>query len=195
MSGRDVFTKAKPAILVVSRLLAFLPRVIFATTWPILEIIPWKIGIALRYIWAKRLAKSCGDNVVFETGVRVTFWEQIELGDNVAIFETCYLDGKGGIQIGNDVSIAHQCSLISFNFDLEAGLGAMKYCPMRRDKIVIGDDSLIFCGVRIFAGAKIAPRTVIGANSIVRKGFYGPGLYAGAPAELKKALPNRKDPS
>lgn len=62
-----------------------LPRYIFAATWPVLELVPWKFGIALRYLWAKRLAKTCGDNVVFETGVRVTFWEQIELGENVSI--------------------------------------------------------------------------------------------------------------
>ncbi|MEW4462103.1 acyltransferase [Roseibium algicola] len=193
MAGRDVFKKARPVIILTSRLLGLLPRFIFAATWPVLELVPWKFGIALRYLWAKRLAKTCGDNVVFETGVRVTFWEQIELGENVSIFETCYLDGKGGIRIGDDVSIAHQCSLISFDFDLTAGSGAMKYCPMRREKIVIGNDSMIFSGVRIFAGAELAPRTVIGANSVVRKGNYEPGLYAGAPAVLKKALPARRD--
>lgn len=38
----------------------------------------------------------------------------------------------------------------------------MKYCPMHRDMIV--------SGVRIFAVAELAPRTVIGANSVIRKG-------------------------
>ena len=80
MAGRDVFARAKPAIIAITAILGILPRFLFNSTWPVLELVPWKFGIALRYLWAKRLAKSCGDNVVFETGVRVTFWEHIEIG-------------------------------------------------------------------------------------------------------------------
>jgi acetyltransferase-like isoleucine patch superfamily enzyme len=75
-----------------------------------------EVGIFLRYLWVKRLAKSCVDNVLFEAGVKVTYWKKIELGSNVPIFEICYLDGKGGIKIGNNVSITHQTSLICFEF-------------------------------------------------------------------------------
>lgn len=191
MAGKDVFKRAGPFINATNRLLALMPRFLFTATWPILELVPWKLGIAVRYLWAKRLAKSCGDNVVFETGVRVTYWDKIELGNNVSIFETCYLDGKGGIRIGDDVSIAHQSSLISFDFDVTDSSQPMKYSPMRLGSITIGDDCLVFSGVRIFAGAELAPRTIVGANSVVRKGRYRPGLYAGAPAIWKKALPQR----
>lgn len=188
MSGRDIFRQFQPIISGVNIVFSVSPRFLFSFTWPILELMPWKLGIALRYLWAKRLAKSCGQNVVFETGVRVTFWEEIELGSNVAIYEHCYLDGKGGIKIGNDVSIAHQSSLISFDFDITDSRVPMKYSAMRKKPIIIGDDCLIFSGVRVFAGAHIEPRTVIAANAVVREGHYKPGVYAGLPAVWKKAL-------
>lgn len=188
MNGRHLFNLAKPVIKVIVAVNAVLPRFMFSATWPLLELVPWKLGIALRYLWAKRLAKSCGENVVFETGVRVTYWEEIELGSNVAIFETCYLDAKGGIRIGDNVSIAHQSSLISFDFDVSDPGVPMKYAPMRKQPIEIGDDCLIFSGVRVFAGAKLAPRTIIAANAVVRAGEYKPGLYAGMPAVWKKAV-------
>jgi acetyltransferase-like isoleucine patch superfamily enzyme len=188
MSGRTLFQSLKPIISLFSSILAVLPRLLFTMTWPLLEPLPWKLGILLRYLWAKRLAKSCGDNVLFETGVRVTHWEHIELGSNVAIFEMCYLDGKGGITIGNDVSIAHQSSLISFEFDLSDPGNLLKYAPQRKKPIRIGDDTMIFSGVRIFAGVELAPRTVIAANAVVRGGVYAPGLYAGLPAEFKRAI-------
>ena len=191
MAGKDVFESAKPFIAIASGILGLLPRFLFTATWPVLEFLPWKLGIAVRYLWVKRLAKACGDNVVFETGVRVTFWERIELGDNVSVFETCYLDGKGGIRIGDSVSIAHQSSLISFDFDFAAGDGPMKYSPMRLKPIVIGNDCMIFSGVRIFGGATLADRTVIAANAVVREGDYRPGLYAGMPAEWKKPVPGK----
>lgn len=188
MNGRDAFSRVKPAINAISAVFAVLPRFLFSFTWPVLELVPWKLGIALRYLWARRLAKSCGDNVVIETGVRVTFWEEIEIGDNVGIFETCYLDGKGGIRIGNDVSIGHQCSLVSFDFDLADRSVAFKQSRMKRRPIIIGDNCIIFSGVRIFAGANLASGVVIGANAVVRAGDYQPGLHAGIPAQFKKAL-------
>lgn len=188
MAGKDMFKLVKPLIRLVNAVFSVLPRFLFSATWPILEGMPWKLGIALRYLWIKRLAKACGDNVVFETGVRVTFWDEIELGSNVSVFETCYLDGKGGIRIGDNVSIAHQSSLISFDFDFADPSVPMKYSPMRKQPIVIGDDCMIFSGVRIFAGAQLAPRTVVGANAVVKAGQYEPGLYVGMPATWKKAV-------
>ncbi len=188
MTGRSLFQILKPVINAVSLLFSVLPRVLFALTWPLLELVPWKAGIFLRYLWAKRLAKSCGENVLFETGVRVTHWDKIELGSNVAIFETCYLDGKGGIKIGDNVSIAHQSSLISFDFDISDPATLLKYSPMTLKQIVIGSDVMIFSGVRVFAGANIASRTIIAANAVVREGYYESGVYAGLPAIKKKSL-------
>ena len=188
MNGRSLFKIIKPLINTVSLLFSVLPRILFELSWPLLELVPWKLGIFLRYLWAKRLAKSCGENVLFETGVRVTHWDEIELGDNVAIFETCYLDGKGGIKIGDNVSIAHQSSLISFDFDLSNPDTLLKYSAIRKKPIVIGSDVMIFSGVRVFAGATIESRTVIAANAVVRDGIYESGVYAGMPAKRKKSL-------
>lgn len=188
MTGRNIFQKLKPLFDAVSLVLSWLPRFLFELTWPLLELVPWKLGIFLRYLWAKRLAKSCGENVLFETGVRVTHWDQIELGSNVAIFEPCYLDGKGGIKIGDNVSIAHQSSLISFDFDISDPATLLKYSPQRLKPITIGNDVMIFSGVRVFAGANIASRTVVAANAVVREGNYESGVYAGLPAVRKKSV-------
>lgn len=190
MTGREMFQILKPVITAISAVFSYLPRVLFTLTWPMLELIPWKFGVMMRYIWAKRLAKTCGENVLFETGVRITHWDQIEFGDNSAIFETCYLDGKGGIKIGNNVSIAHQVSLISFDFDIDEldKDTPLKYAVQHKKPIVIGDDVLIFSGSRILAGANLSPRTIVGANSVVKAGNYESGVYAGAPAKLKRTL-------
>jgi acetyltransferase-like isoleucine patch superfamily enzyme len=188
MTGRSIFQQLKPAVGALSVLFSFIPRILFELTWPLFELVPWKLGIFLRYLCAKRLAKSCGDNVLFETGVRVTHWDEIELGSNVAIFETCYLDGKGGIKIGDNVSIAHQSSLISFEFDVSDPSIPLKYSAIRKKPIIIGNDVMIFSGVRVFAGATLENRTIIAANAVVREGVYPSGLYAGLPAKRKKSL-------
>lgn len=186
MNGRDLFKAAKPVLAGINALFRIIPRFVFTLTWPLLELVPWKLGIALRYLWAKRLAKSCGEDVVFETGVRVTHWDKLELGNNVGIYETTYIDAKGGISIGDNVSISHQVSLISFDFDIQNHDGPMKQAPMSKKPIIIGDDTIIFAGVRVFAGTTIAPRTLVAANAVMRAGDYKPGLYAGSPAVWKK---------
>lgn len=188
MTGRKIFQILDPMIKAISFIFSVLPHGLFRVTWPLFEHFPWKVGIFMRYLWAKRLAKSCGDNVLFETGVRITYWEEIEFGSNVAIFETCYLDGKGGIKIGDNVSIAHQTSLISFDFEIGSSETPLKYSPIRKKQITIGDDALIFSGVRILAGANLAPRTIVAANSVVKEGDYQSGVLAGAPATFKRPL-------
>lgn len=188
MAGRDLFQKIKPVLTGISAVFSVMPRILFELTWPLLELMPWRLGILLRYLWAKRLAKACGDNVLFETGVRVTHWDKIEFGNNVAIFETCYLDGQGGIKIGNDVSIAHQCSLVSFYFDLKACDGPLKYAEHIYDPIELGSDILVFSGTRILAGTKLCDHSVVAANSVLAKGHYQSGLYAGSPAQFKRAV-------
>jgi acetyltransferase-like isoleucine patch superfamily enzyme len=195
VSGRKTFQTLKPIITTIGLPFSYMPRQFFIVTWPLFEHFPWSFGVLLRYIWAKRLAKSCGDNVLLETGVRITHWDQIEFGENSAIFENCYLDGKGGIKIGDNVSIAHHVSLISFDFDIdETDFNTpLKYSSHRLKPIVIGDDTLVFSGSRILAGAHLAPRTIIAANSVVKEGDYEPGVYAGAPAKFKRNLQAQQD--
>ncbi|MEP6432583.1 MAG: hypothetical protein ABJ053_03005, partial [Lentilitoribacter sp.] len=47
---------------------------------------------------------------------------------------------------------------------------------------------LIFSGVRILAGANLAPKTVIAANAVVKEGNYESGIYAGMPAKKKRSF-------
>ena len=201
MTGRKLFQLLKPVINSLSFVLSFLPRFLFEFTWPILELFPWRLGIFLRYLWAKRLAKSCGDNVLFETGVRVTYWEEIELGSNVAIFETCYLDGKGGIKIGNnvsiqrnvllsavepivignDVSIAHNVTILTSSHPFK-GEGIVKKRPLITAPVSIGSDVWIGMNVSILLGCSIGDCSVIGAHSLVRVDVADGTVVGGVPA-------------
>jgi hypothetical protein len=52
---------------------------------------------------------------------------------------------------------------------------------------------MIVSGVRIFAVAELTPRTVIGANSVIRKGTMSQDSMPERRLCSKKALPTRKD--
>ena len=51
--------------------------------------------------------------------------ELLELGTNISIHEMCYIDAYGGIKIGDDVSISHSVSMLSFDHDISSS--SIKY--------------------------------------------------------------------
>ncbi|MDY0090047.1 MAG: hypothetical protein RBR78_06740 [Flavobacteriaceae bacterium] len=73
------------------------------------------LGIVLRYILVKNIAKKVGDNVSIQPNVFLFNLQNVEIGNNVSIHPMCYIEGAGGITIGNNVSIAHSSTLISTN--------------------------------------------------------------------------------
>jgi len=59
----------------------------------------------LRQIYYRRMFKKCGKNLLVCKGVVVKKGERIEIGDDVSLNEYVYLNGIGGIKIGNKVRI------------------------------------------------------------------------------------------
>lgn len=99
----------------------------------------------------------------------------------------CYLQGNGGIVIGNYVHFASNIGVISANHDV--------YDQTKHicNKVVIGDYCWIGQGVIIMPGVKLGPRTIVGAGSIVTKSFEnGYCVIAGNPARKLYDLDNSK---
>lgn len=115
----------------------------------------------------------------------VTHPERIYVGinSNAGTRPGCYLQGNGGIFIGNYVHFASNIGIISGNHDL--------YDQTKHiDKEVrIGDYTWIGMGAIILPGVTLGPRTIVGAGSVVTKSFpEGFCVIAGNPAHLIKKL-------
>lgn len=97
-------------------------------------------------------------------------------GFNLSIHEFSYLDAAGGIEIGDNVSIAHNCSLVSFEHtwtDLET---LIKYNPTKLYPIKIGNDVWLGCGVRVLAGTVIEDRVIV-AGAVVKGTLESQVIY------------------
>lgn len=147
-----------------------------------------KIGLLVRYICLKNIAKKVGSNVSIQPGVFLFNLQNVEFGNNVSIHPMCYIEGAGGVAIGDNVSIAHATSLISTNHTWEDAAIPIKYNQETFAKILIDEDVWIGCGVRILAGVTIKRRSIVAAGAVVNKSFNEKSLLGGVPAKLIKVL-------
>ncbi|MCD8914589.1 acyltransferase [Staphylococcus simulans] len=147
-----------------------------------------KIQLAVRYLLVASLAKSIGDNVYIGKNITLKNLKRVRIGKNVSIHDLCYVDGYGGISIGNDVAIAHNTSILSTNHTWKDKNIPIKYNPVEKGKVIINDDVWIGCGVRVLANVTIGQRSVIAAGSVVNKDINNNSVYAGVPAKKIKEI-------
>ena len=147
--------------------------------------------VLLRYLLLRNICAKFGDNVYVDNHVELRFPERLMIGSNVSINRQCYIDAMGGIEIGNDVSIAHQSSLVAFEHGYSDLSLPIRKNPLVPSPIRIADDVWIGAGVRVLAGAAIENRCIVAAGSVVTPRTEAvPGhLIAGVPAKPKKPLP------
>lgn len=110
---------------------------------------------------------------------RVYHPHKISIGERTIINECCYLDGRGGIEIGSDVTIATYSKLITGSHKIDNE--SFDYYD---EAIIIEDNSAIFSGSIVLGGASIRKGCVVSALSLVRRGEYtSRGIYGGNPAK------------
>lgn len=146
-----------------------------------------RLGIKCRYLIYKRFCKSCGTGIHIASSVFIQDVEKLELGDNISIHEFSLISCEGGLKIGNDVSIAHNCSILTTshiydNPDIKVRDSGVINCPVE-----IGDNVWIGCGCRILGGAEIGSGVILGANSVAIGILADDNVYVGAPAKAKKS--------
>src|SRR5581483_3240915 len=71
------------------------------------------LGIKLRRLLARHIFKRCGENFKAFQHVEFSFGYNMEVGDNVVVHRHVLLDDRGGIVLGNNVSISDYANIYS----------------------------------------------------------------------------------
>ena len=105
------------------------------------------------------------------------------IGERTVINSGCVLYTGNGVQIGNDVAIAANCTFAPVNHaykDKSRRINQQGFLPSRGG-IVIEDDVWIGANVVILDGAILRTGCVIGAGSLVRGEIAAYSIQAGNP--------------
>ena len=187
MSGRDIFHKIRALVRFSVVLVGLIPIRIVEVLWGLIRRCDSRVFDFLRYVFLHRISNGVGSNVLVSGNVYLLNPRNVVFGSNVSIHPMCYIDGYGGISIGDNVSIAHSSSLLSFEHQWSDVECPIKYNDVKAAPIVIESDVWIGAGVRILAGAHIHSRVVVAAGAVVKGCLESGWIYGGVPArKLKK---------
>lgn len=148
------------------------------------------IGFALRYCALKSIAEKCGEKISIGEGCFFPHAEKLCIGSNVSINSMCYIDAAGGVEIGDDVSIAHGVTIMSTEHKHSDPSVPVKLQGYTYEKTVVGYGSWIGAKATILSGSVIGEQSVVGAGAVVTKNLPGRGVYVGVPAKLIKTIGN-----
>jgi acetyltransferase-like isoleucine patch superfamily enzyme len=186
--GRDTFQRFRRVLLFVATMIDVLPRRGRVAVWHLIS--GWHSipAIALRYCVLKSLARACGDNVLVGEHVEIRGWEQLSIGSNVSIHRGCYIDATGGVTIGDDVSVAHSTSILSFEHTWHDPSRPIRDNPLSFAPVTVERDVWIGCGCRVLASVTIGTRSVIAAGAVVTKDIPAGSVAGGVPARVLKRI-------
>lgn len=147
-------------------------------------------GSRLRIYFLRKMGCKIGQNSYIGPNVTIVNPSTLIIGNNVSIHQGCYIDAKGQINIGDDVSIAHQCSIISFNHvyrcsgeSEQSNPRPIKSLGIITGMIIIESDVWMGCKCVILPGTHLKRRTVVAAMSLCNKDYSGHELIGGIPAK------------
>jgi len=101
-----------------------------------------------------------------------------KLGDHSTINQDCRLDNRGGLEIGNNVSISAYVCILTADHDPRSPSFAGRTKPVRiADYVFVGTRAMILPGVTVGRGA------VIAAGAVVTKDVGERMIVAGCPAK------------
>jgi acetyltransferase-like isoleucine patch superfamily enzyme len=139
------------------------------------------LGHRLRRLLAQRVFTHCGRNVKIWHFVEYSFGYNLSVGDEVMMHRYAFLDDRGGIDIGNRVSISDYVNIYSHSHDIN------DISRVTLAKTAIGDHARLTYHATVLAGTRIGEDAMIGALAMVTKDVPPSTVSVGVPARPVRA--------
>ena len=149
----------------------------------ILPLIPfWTI----RRGYLKLMKAQIGVGSFMMKNVYIQSPNRLKIGEGSHINRGCVIDARGGITIGNSVSISHGVNIMTGGHDYKSPTFAGIFAP-----VCIEDYVWIGVGCTILQGVTIGKGAVICSGAVVTRDIHEYEVVAGVPAKKITTRPNK----
>jgi acetyltransferase-like isoleucine patch superfamily enzyme len=142
------------------------------------------LGVKLRRILAAKIFKRCGANFKAFQHVEFSFGYNVEVGDDCVVHRHVLLDDRGGIVLGNRVSISDYANIYSHTHSIVDQKDVT-------DAVTRLDDGVrITYHATVLAGVHVNEEGMVGAVAVATKDVRPYHVNVGIPAKSVRVKPN-----
>lgn len=138
------------------------------------------LGHRFRRMLAPFIFRKVGENFKCWHFVEWSYGYNLSFGDDVVVHRYVLLDDRGGIEIGNKVSISDYANIYSHTHDVE-DIHKVYNLPTR-----IGDGARITYHATVLAGTQVGEQAMVGTNAVTTKNVEPYHIKVGIPARTVK---------
>ena len=143
-----------------------------------------ELGVRFRRLLAPRLFARCGRNFKCFQFTEFSYGYNLEVGDDVVVHRYVLLDDRGGITLGNRVSISDYANIYSHTHSI------VDQKDVTNARTVLEDDVRITYHATVLAGVKVARNAMVGAMAVATKDVRAYHVNVGIPAKSIRVKPN-----
>ena len=142
------------------------------------------LGVLLRRLLAKHIFLKCGESFKCFQHTEFSFGYNMEVGNDVVVHRNVLLDDRGGISLGNKVSISDYANIYSHTHSI------VEQRDVTNARTVIDDNVRITYHATILAGVHVGENGMVGAMALATKDVRPYHVYVGIPAKSVRVKPN-----
>lgn len=142
------------------------------------------LGVELRRILAKHIFRRVGENFKCFQNVEFSFGYNMDVGDNCVVHRHVLLDDRGGIRIGNNVSISDYANIYSHTHSI------VEQKDVTNATTRLDDGVRITYHATVLAGVHVKEQGMVGAMAVATKDVRPYHVYVGIPAKSVRVKPN-----
>ncbi len=142
------------------------------------------LGIRFRRLLAPHIFARCGRNFKCFQFVEFSFGYNLEVGDDVVVHRHVLLDDRGGITLGDRVSVSDYANIYSHTHSI------VDQRDVTDATTILEDDVRITYHATVLAGVRVGRNGMVGANAVATKDVRPFHVNVGIPARSIRVKPN-----
>lgn len=147
-----------------------------------------ELGVRLRRLLAPRIFRRCGDNFKAFQHVEFSYGYNMDVGDDVVVHRHVLLDDRGGIRLGNRVSISDYANIYSHTHSI------VEQRDVTTARTVLEDGVRITYHATVLAGVHVCEEGMVGAMAVATRDVRPYHVYVGIPAKSVRVKPTHPGP-